>query len=92
MRFILTGIVMMLCLTAFAQDNDSLQADSMKTLNLGNVTVTSRAGARRLSTITPISVSRPSSTTTATPRRYASPISTASRIRIPFRSMPPILS
>ena len=48
MRFILTGIVMMSCLTAFAQDNDSLQADSMKTLNLGNVTVTSRAGARRL--------------------------------------------
>jgi len=48
MRFILTGIVMMSCLTAFAQDNDSLQDDSMKTLNLGNVTVTSRAGARRL--------------------------------------------
>ncbi len=48
MRFILTGIVMMSCLTAFAQDSDSLQADSMKTLNLGNVTVTSRAGARRL--------------------------------------------
>lgn len=59
MRFILTGIVMMSCLTAFAQDSDSLQADSMKTLNLGNVTVTSRAGARRLGgTVNGVSIGR----------------------------------
>ena len=49
MRFILTSIVTMLSLSAFGQANDSLQADTMKSQNLGNVTITSRrAGTRRV--------------------------------------------
>ena len=50
MRFILTSIVMMLTLSVFGQDMDSLQADTMKTQNLQNITITSRrAGTRRVS-------------------------------------------
>ena len=49
MRFILTSIVMMLSLSTFGQDHDSLQADTMKTQNLQNITITSRrAGVRRV--------------------------------------------
>ena len=49
MRFILTSIVVMLSLSALGQDNDSLQADTMKTQNLQNITITSRrAGVRRV--------------------------------------------
>ena len=49
MKFILTSIMMMLYLSAFGQDNNSLQTDTMKSQNLGNVTITSRrAGTRRL--------------------------------------------
>lgn len=41
---------MMLYLSAFGQDNDSLQADTMQTQYLSNVTITSRrAGIRRVS-------------------------------------------
>lgn len=40
---------MMLSLTVYGQEADSLQADTMKTENLGNVTITSRrAGTRKL--------------------------------------------
>ena len=40
---------MMLSLTAYGQEADSLQSDTMKTQNLSNVTITSRrAGTRRL--------------------------------------------
>ena len=50
MRFILTSIVMMLTLSVFGQDIDALQADTMKTQNLQNITITSRrAGTRRIS-------------------------------------------
>ena len=50
MRFILTSIVMMLTLSVFGQDMDSLQADTMKTQNLQNITITSRrSGTRRVS-------------------------------------------
>ena len=50
MRFILTSIVMMLTLSVFGQDMDSLQADTLKTQNLQNITITSRrAGTRRVS-------------------------------------------
>ena len=39
---------MMLTLTAFSQDFDSLAVDSMKTQNLQNITITSRrSGTRR---------------------------------------------
>ena len=49
MRIVITGIVMMLCLSALGQEKDSLQADTMKTQNLSNVTITSRrAGTRRV--------------------------------------------
>ena len=49
MRFILTSITMMLSLSAFGQVPDSLQADTMKTQNLSNVTITSRrAGTKRM--------------------------------------------
>ena len=41
MRFILTSIVMMLTLSVFGQDMDSLQAETMKTQNLQNITITS---------------------------------------------------
>ena len=47
MRIILTSIVMMLSLSAFGQDNDSLGVD--KEANLQNVTITSRrSGTRRI--------------------------------------------
>ena len=49
MRHILTSITMMLSLSAFGQVTDSLQADTMKTQNLSNVTITSRrAGTKRM--------------------------------------------
>ena len=49
MKFILTSIMMMLYMSAFGQDNDSLQVDTMKTQNLSNVTITSRrAGIKRV--------------------------------------------
>lgn len=54
MKHIYTSIMMMLSLTVYGQEADSLQADSlqadtMKTENLGNVTITSRrAGTRKL--------------------------------------------
>nr|WP_248616515.1 TonB-dependent receptor [Xylanibacter brevis] len=39
----------MLCMSVYGQNNDSLQVDTMKTQNLGNVTITSRrAGTRRM--------------------------------------------
>ena len=47
MRIILTSIVMMLSLSAFGQDNDSLDVD--KEANLQNITITSRrSGTRRI--------------------------------------------
>ena len=49
MRFMLTSIMMMLYQSAFGQGNDSLQADTIKTQNLNNVTITSRrAGIRKM--------------------------------------------
>ena len=49
MRLLLTSITMMLYLSAHGQVIDSLQADTMKSQNLQNVTVTSRrAGTRRV--------------------------------------------
>ena len=51
MRFILTSIVMMLSLSVFGQDFDSLQADTVadKAVDLQNVTITSRrSGTRRM--------------------------------------------
>ena len=51
MRFILTSIVMMLNLSVFGQDIDSLQADTVadKAVDLQNVTITSRrSGTRRM--------------------------------------------
>lgn len=47
MKFILTSIMMMLYLSAFGQGNDSLQADTIKTQNLNNVTITSRRASTR---------------------------------------------
>ena len=41
MRLLLTSIVTMLSLSAFGQDIDSLQADTMMTQSLDNVTITS---------------------------------------------------
>ena len=47
MRTILTSIVMMLSLSAFGQDNDSVEVD--KEANLQNITITSRrSGTRRV--------------------------------------------
>ena len=49
MRLLLTSIVMMQSLSVFGQDHNSLQADTMKTQNLQNVTITSRrSGTRKL--------------------------------------------
>ena len=49
MRIILTSIVMMLYLSAYGQEVDSLQTDTMKTQNISNVTITSRrSGTRRV--------------------------------------------
>jgi len=49
MKFILTSIMMMLYLSAFGHGNDSLQADTIKTQNLNNVTITSRrSGTRKM--------------------------------------------
>ena len=49
MKFLLTSIIMMLCMSVYGQNNDSLQVDTMKTQNLGNVTITSRrAGTKRM--------------------------------------------
>ncbi|MBO6018696.1 MAG: TonB-dependent receptor [Prevotella sp.] len=49
MRLLLTSIVTMLSLSAFGQDIDSLQADTMMTQSLDNVTITSRrSGTRRM--------------------------------------------
>ena len=49
MRFIITSITMMLCLSASGQAKDSLQADTMKSQNLSNVTITSRrSGTKRV--------------------------------------------
>ena len=49
MRFIITSITMMLCLSASGQTKDSLQADTMKSQNLSNVTITSRrSGTKRV--------------------------------------------
>ena len=56
MKYYLTSIIMMLCLSAYAQENHSAQTDSLntpdtlKSQNLSNITITSRrAGTRRLS-------------------------------------------
>ena len=50
MKNILSCIVMMLCMSVYGQNNDSLQVDTMKTQNLSNVTITSRrAGTRKIS-------------------------------------------
>ena len=49
MRVILTCIVITLTLSAFGQDEESLQADTVKTQSLQNVTITSRrAGTKRM--------------------------------------------
>ena len=49
MKNILSCIVMMLCMSVYGQNNDSLQVDTMKTQNLSNVTITSRrAGTRKM--------------------------------------------
>ena len=49
MKFLLTSIIMMLCMSVYGQNNDSLQVETMKTQNLGNVTITSRrAGTKRM--------------------------------------------
>ena len=51
MRFILTSIIMMLSMSVFGQDIDSLQADTVadKAVDLQNVTITSRrSGTRRM--------------------------------------------
>ena len=49
MKLILTSIVMMLSLSVHGQDIDSLQADTMMTQSLDNVTITSRrSGTRRM--------------------------------------------
>ena len=47
MNFILTSVMMMLYLSAFGQRNDSLLADTIKTQNLNNVTITSRRASTR---------------------------------------------
>jgi len=49
MKLYITGIAMMLCLSAHAQKADSLQADTMKSQTLRNVTITSRrSGTKRM--------------------------------------------
>ena len=49
MKNILSCIVMMLCMSVYGQNDDSLQVDTMKTQNLSNVTITSRrAGTRKM--------------------------------------------
>ena len=47
MNFILASVMMMLYLSAFGQRNDSLLADTIKTQNLNNVTITSRRASTR---------------------------------------------
>jgi hypothetical protein len=39
MRFFMTSIVLMLTLSVFGQDPDSLQTETMKTQNLQNITI-----------------------------------------------------
>ena len=49
MRLLLTSITMMLYLSAFAQEDSSSQADTLKTQNLENITITSRrSGVRKM--------------------------------------------
>ena len=49
MKLVLTSITMMLSLSVYGQDIDSLQADTMMTQSLDNVTITSRrSGTRRM--------------------------------------------
>ena len=49
MKNVLLCIVMMLCMSVYGQNNDSLQVDTMKTQNLSDVTITSRrAGTRKM--------------------------------------------
>jgi outer membrane receptor for ferrienterochelin and colicin len=49
MKFFFTGIITMLCMSAYGQCSETLQTDTMKTQNLSNVTITSRrAGTRRM--------------------------------------------
>ena len=49
MRFILTSLAIMLTLSVFGQENDSLQVDTMKAQNIQTVTVVSRrAGTQRI--------------------------------------------
>ena len=49
MKHLLTGFLTMLCLSAYGQTNDSVEVDTMKSANLGNVTITSRrSGTRRM--------------------------------------------
>jgi len=49
MKFFFTGIITMLCMSAYGQGSETLQTDTMKTQNLSNVTITSRrAGTRRM--------------------------------------------
>ena len=50
MRFFMTSIVLMLTMSVFGQDLDSLQTETMKTQNLQNITITSRrSGVRKVS-------------------------------------------
>ncbi len=49
MKYLLTSIAMTLSMSAFGQDDDSLQVDTLKTHNIQNVTITSRrAGTRQM--------------------------------------------
>ena len=49
MKYILTSIMMMQYLSAFGQEKDSLQTDTIKTQNLSDVTITSRrTGTRKM--------------------------------------------
>ena len=49
MRLILSGIMMMLCLSVYGQDNNSLSTDTMKSQNIANITITSRrAGTKKM--------------------------------------------
>jgi hypothetical protein len=43
----MTSIVLMLTLSAFGQNPDSLQTDTMKTQNLQNITITARRSGTR---------------------------------------------
>lgn len=50
MRLLITSIMMMLYLSVYGQETNANEADTMKTQNLSNVTITSRrAGTRRIS-------------------------------------------